>query len=140
MIAPPMLLLPAPLTPASTVIAKAPLASAARLALLAGSRDGGPAKLLRGGIERGHHSPLRLGPLHGGEQLVEARFEGAQPRLPRAGKLLEIVEREDHDPRRIVLRDDDRAAGCGPVDDRAGSVLEPTCRHTFKAPHLAAGI
>src|SRR5215813_8886422 len=116
--APPMLLLPAPLTPASTVTAKAALASAARLARLAGGGYRGAAKLLGSGVQGSQDSSLRAGLLHAGQQLVEAGFERAQPGLARAGQLLEIVERENHGSRGIVLGDHNRAAGSGLVENR----------------------
>ncbi len=56
-------------------MAKADLASAARLALLAGGRYRSPAELFRSGIESCPHTPLRLGLLHAGQQRVEAGFE-----------------------------------------------------------------
>src|SRR6185437_6631741 len=133
-----MLLLPAPLTPARTVMAKAALASAPRLAPLGGRRYRRPAELFRSGIEGRLDAALRRGPLHAGQQLVEAAFERPEPGLAGTGQVLEIVEGEDHRPRGVVPGDHDRTAGGRLVHDRAGGVLEAARRHGLEAAHLAA--
>src|SRR5512140_860532 len=109
-----MLLLPAPLTPASTEMSYG-LTSSAR-PRLARCRYGGPPEVIGGGPEKSRDAGPGFLRLHRGDELVEATLEVAQAGAAIPRQRLEILDREDDRPRCGAPRDRDGTPGRRLVD------------------------